>query len=174
MKLTHLGSIQHSSFCNHSHMLWEAISLLPQLHAGLYNLLLIQGPGQVSQEMGHRQSTEPVPLPLARTGWLCQCKPPLSCKGRGELASCPEVELKNIYVNPVGRMQQERAITVREICFRGRKQLSFFQLLSNVFFLVMKRRLPCCVMAFWRLNYPCLSLPQHRAYTALHWQSQHW
>lgn len=43
---------------------------------------------------------------------------------------------------------------VREICFRGRKELGFFQLLSSVFFLVMKRRLPCCVMAFRGLNYP--------------------
>ena len=84
--------------------------------------------------MGTTSGTAPVPLPLARTGWLYQCKPPLSCKGQEELASCPEVELKNVYVNPIGRMQQEGAITVREICFRGRKELGFFQLLSSVFF----------------------------------------
>lgn len=128
--------------------------------------------------MGTTSGTAPVPLPLARTGWLYQCKPPLSCKGQEELASCPEVELKNVYVNPIGRMQQERAIMVREICFRGRKELGFFQLLSSVFFLVMKRRLPCCVMAFRGLNYPTahasgsrLSLPQCRAYAALHWHT---
>lgn len=95
----------------------------------------------------------------------------------------------NCLFNPVGRVQQLKPILAREICFQGRKELGFFQLLS-----VALHSSQCWFFSSWQnadylpaledfgyFNYPVVCVwgrerenPECRTDITLHCQVQHW